>query len=446
MAKNKKNYQGLFFQFLAGLSSPIFGTVLVVMISFLILLSLVIPQKGFFESYEEWKQAYPILVIILERMGLTNIFESTLFLSLFTLTSLSIVFCTSNRLKRIWPRRARETLKGAKGEEIIFNGESLEVVKEKFKRELTKRLFLYRLEEEKGKIIFFASSSWKKLGGSALFHFSILLIGLGFLITRLFSLEGSLILTEGETIKESPQAYYQVATGKFFKEFEGFNFTLLSLFERFEKGTLVQSEADVSLISNRQEIREIIAPNYPLIHKDYRIVLKRIGPAPQLKISKKGQVVVSAFAKLIELKKGYYVDTFSFPQEDLTVTVRQKFQTDNYIISVYQGRFKKKFEVKLGEPVEFLTYQIVISTGRKWAEFFVVKDSGYPVTQLGFYFSLVGLSIAILIFEERVLICLSRRKKGVKVVIIFQRKRWRGKWEPARQTIVTSQKLESHST
>jgi hypothetical protein len=139
--------------------------------------------------------------------------------------------------------------------------------------------------------------------GSIVFHLSLLLLIGGIVLNYLYKFHGVFGLTEGQTVRDDPSAYFRVFTGPFYRDGYGrFEISLERVHEIYKVGDASTEAAEiaVSTAPGNAGDRETILINRPFAWHGLEFHLgARIGYSPELLVTDAaGRRVFRSFVRL----------------------------------------------------------------------------------------------------------------------------------------------------
>ncbi len=332
------------------------------MVGLLILFSLagaILPQEGLFtpDDIARWQKEHPTVTALLKPIGFFRVFHAIPLLATIFLLAVNILTCTINHLIR---EGGRAAFKGAQAFQA------------------TGFLLLHL-----SLIVLFAGGSWSAAA----------------------SMDGYIVLTEGQVFKEERNNYLRIVSGPLrSKKHEGFLVRLDKVTVRY-----AQERFPVEIASNLT-IREstggmtaaAVKINHPFSYRGLAFTQDETGFSPRLVIRDKasGRLLVDSFVALKTFKKGEqreYRDFLPLPffKQRVIVTLYPAFTAGE------NPRLLVEREDKTGQVVSrhYLPFRGSIDVGdftfaftdlRRWSSFRVVADPGYTVVWIALWLGVVG--------------------------------------------------------
>lgn len=404
--------------FVRFLVSPPVAAFLIALVTFFSFLGMVIPQKFIYppEYMEKWSQDFPALSRFAELTGLTNLFYTWWFLLLLLLVFLSLFLCTVLRLKPV----EKKSFKAGPFQKILNlkRKPNIEEVKSFFSR----RFYRVRIQKEGGKL--FSVYAWR-FGTrffSIMFHFGIMVVLLATFADKSSGLNGTILLTEGETFTEKHFDYQTLVEAPFFYENHQFFQVSLERFDVYYNGdVLTDAQARVRVIDENFQKEELVKVNYPLSYRGFSFLIEKIGFSPLINISNdKGETFFSSYVSLGKEKKqgfidflrlgDFYLNLELYPNSSnpsrlyLPENPQLKIKIKKHNKVVWQGR------LSLGEAFKTPVGIISFADLRYWVLFQVAYNPLLPWIFFGFFLAVLGLTVRLLFYPLS--IQLSIKAKG----------------------------------
>jgi len=380
--------------------------IVLIIITILFVVGSLLPKVDFLPPSQKdvLKADNPFLYGLATYLSPPRVVRSILFLALAGFLALSLLLCTMKRLRR----PASTFYSGAP----LWQG----VWREETRACLLGRLKTWHKEwrnTESGFILY----AWRgKAGyaGSLLFHWGLLLILMGGFLTYLLSLNGGLVVTEGQTVAVTPGNFVRVGRTPLIGplgEPPALRVDRVRL-EMYDKKYIRQYRADVAVLdmAGRELAGGAVLVNKPLRFKGYRLVLEDYGVAPWFVLKRKDseELIFDSFFNLRVLRKsadddGDIHDSIYLPDGKEHLMFRffpdfvrngnklgsRSLLVKNPVFLVDNGNHKQL--VALGESRIIGPYILEFRELRYWAYFKVVRDPGETWSYLGFAVALLGL-------------------------------------------------------
>jgi len=390
----------------------------------LLVLGSQIPQQGWADSQEllNWQQNHPVVAGLASIIGGTNLFLGAPFLTVAGVLFFSTTICTLRRARKLFrtPPAPVESLFCLETSLGTVNNERLKSLSI-----LQNKLFRrgYRLKRSPLPTDFLFVMEKGQLGqwGSVLFHFSLLILLIGALVSAWTRTEGNFILTEGQTFKGTPAEFLSQRSAPLPWTGRGeLNVILERFVPNFGESPTYASEI---LFSNavgeteHQTVRTFQAISYAgrtFYQNDH-------GFSPRFIVkTDRGLSFFDGFVALasnVTEKTVHYENVFEIPAAGLKVegqlfpdAVQKigRWQTLSPLPKkpVFFARIEERglpvFEgpISLGETLVLKDLQISFSELRYWSGLQMVTDLGIPILYTGFLFGCIGLALRILSSRE----------------------------------------------
>lgn len=411
---------------------------LILVLLVLYTLGLVIPQKGFFDSkeqYDGWLAARPVLGPVLDFLGFTDIYTSPvtlLFLALFYVNLLLVVI---NRI----PLILRKTMVMKQREPIAFSLEDL-------KRSPRCREFdISGVDaEEAGRRIasFFQRQAWfvrqsddlkRTLAvrnrfsalGFLLFHLSFLLCLTGGLTIYYTRFSGKVALTEREAFEGDLKQFYAIdRQPKVLRELPELSFQLEKADFQYEDRQPSYLDAVMHVRYGDKTTTEHIGVNQPVKRGAYTLLALSAGVSPLLILrdAEKGTEHDGAWVRLESTEEK--ADMFRFetvPDLEFSAIFFPDYVVENgkemskslnivnpaYHITVRQeGTVVAEATIKKGQGMIFGPLMLEFRDLRRWVIFQVVREMGAGPLVVGFALAVIGLTMRLIFYRKEIRICL----------------------------------------
>jgi hypothetical protein len=350
------------------LSSSKLALVLVLLVILFALAGAVLPQAGTIEPDDitAWQQIHPVITAILKPVGLFNVFHSWPFLVSILLLGINTLTCTVPRFLRdggsLGPGRLRKA-------------------------------------------------------GFLLLHLSIILLLVGGFISAAASLDGYIVLTEGQALKEQHDNYLRIVEGPLRRDrHEGFIIRLKDVQTEYQRKwypTDITSNLEI-LYGQRKVADATVKVNKPFKHGQLTFTQDDTGFSPRLEIADKrsGRVLINSFVALKTFRTAQgreYRDflPLSFLENKVIITLYPSFSEDdgdmiktgenpdNPLLIVQtedeSGQIISRKYVQLNGKIELGKYNFSFTGLRRWSSFKVVADSGYVIVCVSLWLGLASL-------------------------------------------------------
>ncbi|HKJ55558.1 MAG TPA: cytochrome c biogenesis protein ResB [Nitriliruptoraceae bacterium] len=426
------------------------------------LLATVVPQEpNVAATVADWRsgEAGPGVVVsqVIDLFGLYDAYGSPLFLALLLLLFLSLTACLIPRIRAFarLARRGRPPLSrhlDSHPHHIAMQSPRRpDEVRADVTALLTRRRWRLRaatadglghdqVAAEKGIIA--------REGGSLVFHLSFYLLLVGIVAGQLLQFVGQVGVIEGQSVADTPAAYWNVEAGRWFEfdDHRGFNLQLDEFRVDWVRslefaGQPSLFEADVTVTEEDGSVRsDTIAGNVPMVVDDFKVHLLDWGYAPVLQVAVDGEVVWEGTQAAQGTDQGFFRTAIKVPAEDPDIGFQvgvYPYAPDNddgvpnftgapwpdapvAVVAMYEGDLAltsaqnvnildtSRMElattafVRLGETVEVADgVEVSFPELRTWAGFQVSYRPTVPVLLAGALLLLVGLVPALYAYRRR---------------------------------------------
>lgn len=256
----------------------------------------VVPQENVDSlRASQWREQHPQLTPIYEKLGLFSVYNSVWFSAIYILLMVSLVGCIVPRLLVYWrglrrrPPAAPRHLSRMPQSRAFESDEDPDVVVERARALLRKRR--YRVEVKDGAVS--SERGYLREAGNLLFHFSVLIVLVGFALGGLWGFKGGVIVVTKDSFANTLSQYDDFRAGAFFDpakldpfEFTVDNFDVTFIREGREAGMAHKFAADLTYTTSpgAQERQKQISVNHPLTLDGTDVFLISHGYAPQITV------------------------------------------------------------------------------------------------------------------------------------------------------------------
>ncbi len=402
----------------------------IVLITLIILFSIMgthIPQKSQLkpEVYDTWKTNHPTQAAVFEKLGLTHLFSSFIFISLASLLFTNTLFCTRNMLDGALRRLGNKQLQkkayisGLENSTIIRTGKEHSQVISGINSVL--RSEGYKVTQEENCI--FAEKNRLGAPGTLLFHVFILFTILAAVYGSTGRMEGDMRLIEGQTLSEEHGNYMFINEGPFFNEqHRKFSISLEKFYPDYkdEAGTPLGPAGKLAIIENGKKVKtDIVYLNNMMTYKGYTFLGNVYGLAPLLILrNPDGTVYSGSYITASDLdKSGRYVASFDMGDTGLdgglmvymTSPLTQKITESDaeqtpvmFLKLFYKGKEIYDGTLRLNDTIKISDMYLGFYDIKYWSNFYVVKDEGTVLVYAGIVLITVSLMIIFFIVPKRV--------------------------------------------
>ena len=359
---SRKKY--LFSKSITFLASSKLALVLVVLLIVISSFGVFLPQENSFhpQDMERWQRAHPLTTTLFMPLGFFHVFYSIPFLMVILLFAVNTLTCTLVTMLK------NGNLKG-----------------------------------------FFGRGGLKRTGFVVL-HISLLLIFAGGFWSAGASLDGYIVLTEGQTFSETHGDYLRISEGPLRPEsHRGFVFRMNHVAVKYERKYF---PVDVTvtgefIVDGKVMNQSRIKINSPVTFQGISFTQDELGYSPRLLIRKRkeNRVLVDSFVALKTFRDGVrwkYRDFLPLPffKERVIITVIPDFtlregkihknseEAVNPLILIEMeapdGKLVASGRAALGKTAEVGGYRFTFIDLRRWSSLRVRQDYGYPIVLVGF--------------------------------------------------------------
>ena len=354
-----------------GIGSSRLALVLVGLLIALSLSGAMLPQEGMYDPADitRWQEGHSLLTSILEPLGFFHVFHSIPFLITILLLGINTLTCTVNHF-----------IKGGG--------------------------FAYLTGREAVKNI-----------GFILMHLSLIALFAGGAWTASASMDGYILLTEGQELKETPGSYLRLVKGPLRTEpHKEFLIRLNRVRIKYrQKQYPVDIASHIEIRVNREKVRrDTVRVNHPFTCEGLTFTHDRTGFSPRLLIREKrtGRLLVNSFIALKTFRRGQvereYRDFLPLPffKQKVIVTlypshtrvdgqVKKTGEEPENPVLLVEMEDESGGSVSMGEifPGGWLNlgdYSLGFTELRRWTAFQVTDDPGYPVVWIALWAGVIG--------------------------------------------------------
>ncbi len=404
----------------------------IVLIILIIVFSIIgthIPQKSQLKPdvYNTWRNNHPSQAAVFEKLGLTNLFSSFIFISLALLLFINTLFCTTNMFSTAVRRAGKKQFQKKAYISGLENSTSIKTGKEVGQASsLISSVFRscgYKVSQE-GNCIF---AEKNKIGvfGTALFHACILFIIAASVFGSISRMEGDMRLIEGQTLSEEHGNYMFINEGPFFYEnHQGFDINLEKFYSDYkdETGTLRGPAGKLVITENGQNvITDIVYSNHMMTYKGYTFLGNVYGLAPLLILKNPdGTVYSGSYITASDTdNSGRYVAYFDLGNTGLkgglmvymTANLTSEKIMESDVVEQTPILFLKVFDgnkeiyngtLRLNDTVKISDKYLGFYDIKYWSNFYVVKDNGTLLVYAGIGLLILSLAISFFIIPKKV--------------------------------------------
>jgi len=243
-----------------------------------------------------WQDSHPTLTPVYEVLGLFSVFDSAWFSAIYILLMISLMGCVVPRLKLYWrgmrarpPKAPRNLARLPESRSFVVDADpatALEHARSVLRRKK------YRVDvHPDGSVC--AERGYLREAGNLVFHFSVLVVLVGFAVASLFGYKGGVIVVSGQGFSNSLSQYDEFVPGAMFgpDDLSPFNFTIDAFDVEFlqggaQAGMPTDFSADVTYqeAPGKPEKTQVLAVNHPLDLEGGSVFLVGHGYAPRVTV------------------------------------------------------------------------------------------------------------------------------------------------------------------
>ena len=418
------------------LSSLRFTILLICLLGLIFAIGLCVPQQRLLKSiYFQWQQHSPVLVKVLDALGLTTIYTSPLTITIWLLFFLNLSLVLWQR----WPLvKSRITLTDKKiADPATAGGYAF------------RQVYPLPVGVDGDRIIArFAKSGYAVIGDSTgfygvknrlspiafmLFHVSFFLILLGGLVSMYTEFIGYLDLTQGESFQGELNRYNASPQPKMpqFGTPPEAAFTVQSIVPHVTGNT--PTGIDVQLVDSNGQTHKVDI-NRPYSTKHTSFVFKHLGVSPLFVLKDpSGKEIGGSYIKLDVLqmrRDGFSLGGFTYTatfypdfvmDQGKRATRSMEFNNPTFFLSVERaGQKIAEGLIKKGGVLEFQGYRLEMREMPFWVRFYVVKQRGLAILYTGFAIATIGVIWRLLFFRREILGAV-REMDGVPSLVVAGR-------------------------
>ena len=269
----------------------------------------IIPQEGVDSlKTSNWKDAHPTLTPIYAKLDLFDVYGSVWFAAIYILLMISLVGCILPRLvvyaraARAVPPAAPRNLTRLPDHDTFTTDDDPDAVLARARAVLAKKGYRLR-PSESGDDAISAERGYLREAGNLVFHFSVLIVLVGFAIGGMFGYKGGVIVPVGSTFANTATSYDDLVPGSLFRSsqlnpfaFTVDDFKIQWLTSGPGKGTARGFEAPLTYTSSPGATPQTydLRVNHPLSIGNTDVFLIGHGYAPVLTIRDGDGNVVSS--------------------------------------------------------------------------------------------------------------------------------------------------------
>ncbi len=409
----------------------------IVLILLIIIFSIIgthIPQKSQLklEVYNVWKTNHPTEAYYFEKLGLTGLFSSPIFIGLAGLLFINTLFCTRIMFSNAFRRLSNPQFQKKAYISGLENNMELRTEKEqKYIISVLNSVLKsggYKLFKEKNCIV--AEKNRFGVFGTSLFHVSILIIILAAVYGSLGRMEGDMRLIEGQTLSEDHGNYIFVNEGPFFYgNHQKFDISLEKFYTDYkdETGTPRGTAGKLVIKENGKKVKkDVVYSNNLMSYEGYTFLGNVYGLAPLLILNNPdGTVYSGSYITASDTdSSGRYVSSFEigdtglegvlmvYMTAPLTSEITESGEVKQTPIlflkifdrgnEIYDGKLRLNDTVRIYD--KYLGYDRILGFYdiKYWSNFYIVKDAGTLIVYAGIGLITLSLMISRFMIPKRV--------------------------------------------
>lgn len=388
------------------LRSPRLALALIGLMGLFIVVSFLVPQQSVLtaEEYRTWAADNRVVASVSEALGADSVFTSWFFIATLALLALNLIFCTYGRMIRsgTYPPRAPSQ---ASDQAVHFTMDPSQESDTAFAG-LAGRGWHVDWTDESTWVL------WRGRAGrigSIVLHLGLLLIMLGGIVSSLTRFSGSMVITEGQTVRDAPESYVQVRESpRIGGAFTGARIAMDSIGFTYERGIVSDAVARMRFAGGDGTWRtDDVRVNYPLHLEGKAYLLEKAGHAVALRITDPaGREALSSIINLGETGTDGSADELTLGEAVVKLTLISDKRYEG-------GKDPRKFE--LNDPRLYVSVEgqgvsgaatlapgglakvdgwvIEFREARLWNRFMVRADDGRWITFVSFALIIIGMAL-----------------------------------------------------
>jgi cytochrome c biogenesis protein len=258
----------------------------------------VVPQQAVDAfAVQQWKDQHPNLTPVYEALGLFSVYDSVWFSAIYILLMISVVGCVVPRLAVYWramraqPPKAPRNLARLPERRSFTVPAAADVVLDRTEAVFRKKRYRVATSTATGEVA--GERGYLREAGNLLFHFSLLVVLVGFALGQLYGYKGGVITIVGQGFSNSLSQYDDFAPGSLFdaEDLTPVNFTVDDFHVRFltsgpQLGQPAEFSADLAYTERpgAPERSYDLRVNHPLTLDGVSVFLVGHGYAPVVSI------------------------------------------------------------------------------------------------------------------------------------------------------------------
>lgn len=243
-----------------------------------------------------WQDSHPTLTPIYEVLGLFSVFDSAWFSAIYILLMVSLMGCVIPRLKIYWrgmrarpPTAPRNLSRLPESRSFGVDSDSATAL-EHARSVLRKKKYRVDVHAD-GSVC--GERGYLREAGNLVFHFSVLVVLIGFAVGSLFGFKGGVIVVSGQGFSNSLSQYDEFVPGAMFgpDDLSPFNFTIDTFDVEFLQGgaqagmpTAFSADVTYQGAPGQPEKTQVLSVNHPLDLEGGSVFLVGHGYAPRVTV------------------------------------------------------------------------------------------------------------------------------------------------------------------
>ncbi|MHB1341780.1 MAG: cytochrome c biogenesis protein ResB [Coriobacteriia bacterium] len=383
------------------------AAVLMALLGGLIVLGVVVPQRGVFgdAAIEAWVAASPGVAGTVDALGLHDVFAGWVFLLVVGLLGVNITACTVQRLVRRSrrspilpesppPSATYHTI--AAGSDVMAAIRAAAAVTPGVWR-------IFQAKENRGATL---RRGYWGFRGSVVAHAALVLLAVGALVSALTRFNGSMVLTTGQMLPDAPASYVSIdRTPWFGRAFEEFAVRLDSLDFTYDGSTVTEARAVMTVEDATGVRQEVAYVNRPLRAGGKSFLLEDAGHSVALQVTDPaGEIVLDSYINLGRQVPAGFSDTVDVGAGTLEITVIPHAAAALEAEAVRVLDLRDPAVVLRSAAGEELVLApassgtlgdltVRVTDIALWNRFQVRADRGLPIVYLAFALALVGMAV-----------------------------------------------------
>jgi hypothetical protein len=392
------------------LRSTRLAAVLLALLAGFVLLGFVVPQRVVLgtEEYLRWAAANPVGARLLEAVGLDSVFTSWAFVAVVAALVVNLIACTWHRLVNP-PRRVSQRMSPPpSARRLVLDGEgaSVEGVLAGFSRP-----WRMLVAGDGVWVLLRGEIGW---WGSILMHAGIVVLALAGIVSALTRFSGTMLLTEGQTLRDAPDSYVEVSElPRWGAPFGDFEVTLERMAFTYDGDQVTDAVALTTVAESGVARTRDVRVNRPFRVQGKSLLVGKGGYSVRLNALGPDGAAIDSFVNLGNAVAQGYQDTIALGSVTLDVLAVPDY--DSRDGSAYQKLLLRDPAVRVaaggesvwlrpGEQGEVAGVGVAVADFRLWNTYLVRADRGLPIAYVAFGMVFIGAVIRWLDPDGRVIL------------------------------------------